>query len=59
MGQPARQAVEIRDFPGLATEPDALDIPPGAAIVQSNMQCVREGQLSSRPGLRPVSFEEE
>lgn len=59
MGQQAKQSVLIRQFPGLATKADSLDIPPGAAIVQQNMQSSNEGSLRSRPGVQPVIFEEE
>lgn len=59
MATPARQVVEIRDFPGLATRPDSLDTPPGAAIFQENMQSSHEGQLRSRQGLDRIIFEEE
>jgi hypothetical protein len=59
MGQPARQAVLIDDFPGLATKPDSLDIPPGAAVFQENMASSYQGELRSRNGLDRVAFEEE
>jgi hypothetical protein len=59
MGQPARQAVLIADFPGLATKPDSLDIPPGAAVFQDNLSSSQQGQLRSRGGLDRVAFEEE
>lgn len=59
MDTPSRQVVEIRDFPGLATRPDSLDTPPGASIVQENIQSSYEGQLRSRQGMTLVQFEEE
>jgi hypothetical protein len=59
MGMPAKQAVEIRSFPGLATRPDSLDTPPGAAIAQENVTSNYDGQLRSRPGASKVTFEEE
>jgi hypothetical protein len=49
----------LRDFPGLMSRPDASDLPPGAAHLQINLQSAREGILESRPGLGPVTFEEE
>lgn len=59
MGMPARQIVEVRDFPGLASRPDSLDTVPGAAIRQENMQSSHEGKLRSRQGLDTVTFEED
>lgn len=59
MAQPARARVECRDFPGLATRPDASDLPPGAAVVQENLATTQEGALVTRPGCRAVTFEEE
>jgi hypothetical protein len=54
-----RSRLEIRDFPGLFSRPDAADLPPGAASDQKNLQSAREGELRSRAGLEPVVFEEE
>ncbi len=59
MGQQARQTVQIRTFPGLATGLDPLDAPPGAAVVQENVQSSNQGSLRTRPGAEPVTFEEE
>jgi hypothetical protein len=59
MGQPVRQAVVMADFPGLATRPDSLDIPPGASVIQENLSSAYEGQLRSRNGVDRVTFEEE
>lgn len=59
MGMPSRQVVEIRQFPGLATRPDPLDTPPGAALRQDNIQSSYEGQLRSRQGMDKIIFEEE
>lgn len=52
-----RKSVEIREFPGLVNNVDKLDIPPGAAIVQTNITCVEEAELNTRGGYRIVSFE--
>lgn len=59
MPQKPKDSAEIRDFPGLATQPDSLDVPQGAAVVQTNLQSSAQGTLESRPGARPVTFEEE
>lgn len=59
MEAPSRQVVEIRDFPGLATRPDSLDTPPGAAMLQENVASSHEGKLRSRQGLGVVTYEED
>lgn len=56
---PARESVTITDFPGMSTRPDNLDIPPGAAVIQENMQSSYEGILRSRQGLTKITFEED
>lgn len=58
MAELAKEKVEIRDFPGLASRVDPNDVLPGAATVQINVTCVTPGALSVRGGLRPVQFEE-
>lgn len=50
--------VEIRDFPGLITNADPNDIPPGAACEQVNVTATIFGQLRPRGGYRVVKFEE-
>jgi hypothetical protein len=52
-------AVPIRDFPGLVSNADAHDIPPGAAQVQVNATGQRPGELAVRPGFRRLRFDEE
>lgn len=59
MSQKAKDGVVIRDFPGLATRPDSLDVPAGGAVFQENLQSHAEGELVTRPGVRQVTFEEE
>jgi hypothetical protein len=59
MGQPARTGAAIRDFPGLATNLDPDDTPPGAAEEQVNAQSGRPGVLEVRPGYQVVSFDAE
>lgn len=59
MSPTPRQYAEIGDFPGLTTNADGPDIPPGAALEQVNMMSNRKGELTARPGLLPVLFEDE
>jgi len=50
-------SVVMRDFPGLSTKSDALDLTPGAARVQVNLMSTVPGELTVRQGLREVRFE--
>lgn len=59
MGQLARASVEIQDFPGLVTRIDPDDVTPGGAVEQVNVSSLQTGELRSRSGYRPVTFEEE
>lgn len=59
MGQEAKAAVEIRDFPGIDTQTDPHDSPPGTAEVQVNATSGRQAVLVVRGGLARVSFEAE
>lgn len=59
MGQPTRVMIEIRDWPGLVTNADAHDLPPGAATEQVNLQSSQAGVLEARPGFLFVAFEDE
>lgn len=43
-------------FRGLITNADPHDIGAGAAVIQTNLQCKRSGQLQCRKGLRPGGF---
>jgi hypothetical protein len=43
-------------WPGLISNADPHDLPPGAATVQENFTCVVPGKLTGRKGLRMVSF---
>lgn len=51
--------LEIGDFPGLVTNADGGGVPPGAAEEQINLMSNRVGELTSRPGLLLVTFEDE
>jgi hypothetical protein len=51
MEKPTIVAIEaMREFPGLATDVDPADIPPGAAIVQHNLQSISAGKMTTRKG---------
>ena len=52
-----RKSVEIREFPGLISNMDPNDMPPGYGIVQTNVTCVVEAEMDTRAGYRVVSFE--
>jgi len=57
--KPTRTAVEIMDFPGLATRIDHDDTKPGTAQDQVNLSSLVLGQLRSRPGIKALTFEED
>lgn len=57
MSEPARQSVEMRDFPGLVNTADVRDLPPGTAVVQVNCVSIILGELRVRAGWKPVTFE--
>ncbi len=59
MGEPARTEVKIERFIGLATNLDPVDMPPGGAQVQVNVQGLRTGLLETRRGIRPITFDDE
>jgi hypothetical protein len=50
-------SVEVLDFPGMYSDADPNDLPPGAMQVQVNAQSTVMGELNLRPGYREVSFE--
>jgi hypothetical protein len=54
-----RTEYRARDFPGLTVGADPTDLQAGAAVEQLNVQCVQEGEIQTRPGLRRLTFEEE
>ena len=49
--------VQIDDFPGLVTNTDPHDLPPGAAVEQVNCHTPRLGELRPRLGSKPVKFD--
>ena len=49
---------EARDFAGMISNVDPLDLPPGAATEQVNLQCVKLGQMETRAGYLVVRFDE-
>jgi len=57
MAEPARPVMVIEDFPGLLTNADPVDYPPGGAEEQVNACSHRVGELVVRRGLAEVTFE--
>lgn len=49
---------EMANWPGLMTNADPHDIPPGAAVVQNNCFTRRAGELTVRRGLGVVEFDD-
>ena len=58
MREPPRPRIVISDFPGLTSNFDPRDLPPGAAQEQINATSETVGELRVRLGMRPVTFEE-
>lgn len=48
-----------QDFQGLIAEIGPLALPWGAMVEQDNLMNTGRGLLKSRPGLRPVTFEDD
>lgn len=48
-----------QDFRGLIVDVGPVSLPPGAHVEQTNIQNYGRGTLLSRPGLRPVEFEDD
>lgn len=46
------------DFEGWITNQDPDDLPDGAAVAQTNIACIRQGELVTRGGLRTIVFDE-
>lgn len=59
MAPAPRNYTEITDFPGLVSNADGSEVPPGAADEQVNLMSHKVGELTARPGLIPVTFEDE
>ena len=62
MAEPVSRAnAVVRDYAGLLTNAGAVAADPsaGAASELVNLSPARPGELRVRPGLRPVSFDEE
>lgn len=58
MPETPKSKVKIRDFPGLATELDSLDLAPGTAVRQTNVTSQIQGLLKVRPGMQRAEFED-
>ena len=48
--------MKATQWPGLITNADPHDLPPGAAVVQENFSSRVPGKLVGRKGIRPVMF---
>lgn len=59
MADKPRATVRMNDFPGIMTNMEKTDIPPGAAAFQLNLMSKRQGEMETRPGFRPVTFDED
>ena len=59
MSEPATSSLTMRDFGGLVTAVDSLDLPPGTAQVLTNLNCRETGQLMVRRGLAILKFEDD
>jgi len=46
-------------FSGLVTEVADTAVPVGAMVEQVNLTCEERGVLTTRPGLKPVSFQDD
>lgn len=58
MAEPAREAVDMKDFPGTINNADRMDIPPGSAAEQINLCSFKIGEMVTRLGYKDVTFEE-
>ena len=56
MDKPSK-TVKIRSFPGMITNVDPQDQPPGSAQVQKNVASLSIAQLEVRKGMRDVTWE--
>lgn len=54
-----RSYIELDDFPGLVTNLDGSATPPAAGAIVHNLIVNRVGEMTSRPGYVPVTFEGE
>lgn len=48
--------IVIDKWGGLATNASPYAVPPGAAVEQVNLQCIRPGQIEGRPGLEAIDL---
>lgn len=52
-----KSRIELKEFPGISVSVDEFDLPPGVAAEQINVRSDRVGELTSRGGMLPVTFE--
>ena len=56
----SRATVQVRDWPGLVTNTGPMaGGDAGTAVEQTNLRANVPGELSARPGLRAVAFDDE
>jgi hypothetical protein len=48
-----------QQFSGLVTEVAETALPAGAMVSQVNLTCEERGVLTTRPGLKPVRFQDD
>lgn len=58
MSEKPAAVVLIREFPGIVSDPDELDIVRGSAQIQTNLKSDKPGRMETRPGFVEVEFEE-
>ncbi len=47
---------KMTQWPGLISNADPHDLPPGGGVIQENFSCVTPGKLTGRKGLRAAMF---
>lgn len=57
MNEPPKGLARITDFAGMISDLDPDDLPTNAAQVQLNCGTIRPGELTTRGGLREVTFD--
>lgn len=57
MAREERNLLVIDNFPGMIDAADPNDLPPGAAQVQINLSSAKPGELRTRGGYLPVTFQ--
>lgn len=58
MAKNLKAVAVINDFAGIVTAMDADDLRQGAGQAQTNLACLKTGELRVRGGYKKVSFED-